>query len=106
MNEERRRVIIIAAVIIGLIVAAFAAGWIYYSLNPDEWTAFTAELSGEGGDAPVPRPSQSPVHRPTLSLGALRASGNIEADEVSLAAVAALSFLRPLFQKEITFITA
>jgi multidrug resistance efflux pump len=86
MNEERRRVIIIAAVIIGLIVAAFAAGWIYYSLNPDEWTAFTAELSGEGGDAPVPRPSQSPVRRPTLSLGALRASGNIEADEVSLAA--------------------
>jgi multidrug resistance efflux pump len=86
MNEEKKRPIIIAAVVIGLLVAAIAAGWIYYSLNPAEWSSFTADLSGEGAEKSVSRPAQSPVRRPTLSLGALRASGNIEADEVTLAA--------------------
>lgn len=86
MNEERKRVIIIVAVVIGLIAGAVAIGWIYYSLNPTAWTELTAELSGEASDSPAPRPAPSEVRRPALSLGALRASGNIETDEVTLAA--------------------
>ena len=86
MNEERKRLLLIVAAVIGLVVAAIAAGWIYYSLNPTAWSSFTADLSGEGADKSVSRPAQSPVRRPTLSLGALRASGNIEADEITLAA--------------------
>ena len=86
MNEERKRIIIIVAVTMGLIIGAVAIGWIYYSVNPTAWTDLTAELSGETVDSPAPRPVPSEVRRPTLSLGALRASGNIETDEVTLAA--------------------
>lgn len=86
MNEERKRLVIIIAAVVALIVGAIAAAWVYYSLNPTEWTTLSAELSGEGADKPVSRPAQNPVRRPTLSIGALRASGNIEADEVTLAA--------------------
>jgi len=86
MNEEKKRLLIIVSVVIGLIVAAIVIGWGYYSLNPAAWTALTADLSGEGADKSAPRPAQSPIRRPALSIGALRASGNIEADEVTLAA--------------------
>lgn len=86
MNEEKKRLIIIVSVVIGLIVAAFVIGWGYYSLNPTAWTDLTADLSGAGADKSTSRPAQNPVRRPTLSIGALRASGNIEADEVTLAA--------------------
>jgi len=82
MNEERKRLVIIIAVVLGIIVGAFAIGWIYYRLNPDELSALSAELSGEGEDSPAPRV----VRRPALSVGGLKASGNIEADEVSIAA--------------------
>ncbi|UCC50352.1 MAG: biotin/lipoyl-binding protein, partial [Anaerolineaceae bacterium] len=82
MNEERKRLVIMVAVVVGLIVGAFAIGWFYYQLNPDEWSAFTAEMSGEGEDSPAPRV----VRRPALSAGGLKASGNIEADEVTIAA--------------------
>ena len=50
MNEERKRLLLIVAAVIGLVVAAIAAGWIYYSLNPTAWSSFTADLSGEGAE--------------------------------------------------------
>jgi multidrug resistance efflux pump len=87
MNEERKQQIIIVAAVVGLIAGAFLAGWVYYSLNPDQWSALTVELSGEGSDSPGPRPAEpSPVRRQTVSRGDLRASGNIEAEEVTIAA--------------------
>ena len=82
MNEERKRVVIIVVAVVGLFVGAFAIGWLYYRLNPDAWTILTADLSGEGESNPAPRM----VSRPALSTGGLTASGNIEADEVTIAA--------------------
>ncbi len=82
MNEERKRVVIIVVAVVGLIVGAFAIGWLYYRFNPDEWTTLTADLSGEGENTSGPRI----VRRPALSTGGLKASGNIETDEVTIAA--------------------
>ncbi len=84
MNEERKHLVIIIAAVIGLVIGAVVAAVVYYQLNPNEWTAFTAEMSGESATAA--RPVSRPARRPSLSIGALKASGNIEAEEVTIAA--------------------
>ena len=86
MNEERKRQVIIVAVVVGLVVGAAVAAWAYYQLNPEEWTAFMAEMSGESDGVTISRPASQPARRSTLGLGALKASGNIEAEEVTIAA--------------------
>lgn len=86
MNEERKHLLVIIAVSVGLVVGAGIAAWVYYQLNPEEWTAFTAEMSGDSESAPVSRPAPRPASRSALGLGALRASGNIEAEDVIIAA--------------------
>ena len=87
MNDDRKRLIVTAGAVMALIVGAIAVGWIYYRLNPEEWSALTADLSGAGSDRPAPRPAvENNVRRQTTTAGALRASGNIEAEEITLAA--------------------
>lgn len=76
--------LIIPIIVITLILGATAVAWAYYRANPEEWDAFVAELNGEGTTA---RPESSrPVNRPARSSGALLASGNIEAEDVTVAA--------------------
>ena len=86
MNEKTKIIIGVS----GLIVVAIAIGWIYYALNPGAWDDFQAEMSGESEFAPAASSSSSrslpKFTRPARTLGALMASGNIEAEEVLVAA--------------------
>ena len=82
MNEKTK----IIAGVAGLIIAAIAIGWIYYALNPGAWNEFQAEMSGDSSSAPAVSSAPRPSIRPVRALGALMASGNIEAEEVVVAA--------------------
>ncbi|MCP4424136.1 MAG: HlyD family efflux transporter periplasmic adaptor subunit [Chloroflexi bacterium] len=73
----------IAGVVIALILGAAAAGWAYYNANPEAWDSLVAELNGETASRPA-SPSR-PVSRPSRNMGALMASGSIEAEEVTIA---------------------
>lgn len=79
----KRRITIIG-IVVALIVGAVAIGWIYYRANPGAWAAFVAEMNGERSTSPsASRPAGQPARR---SLGTLLASGNIETEEVTIAA--------------------
>lgn len=81
-----KRTITIILIVVGLIAGAIAIGWLYYRANPDEWTAFQAEMAGEeraSTSSSAPRPVIRPDHQ---ASGDLMASGNIEAEEVTIAA--------------------
>lgn len=74
----------IIAGVIALIAGAVAIGWIYYQLNPGAWDQFTAEMAG---DTVAARPEARPVVRRSVRRAdALMASGNVEAEEVTVAA--------------------
>jgi HlyD family secretion protein len=82
-----KRTLTIILVVIGLIVGAFAIGWLYYRANPDEWTSFQAEMAGEERSTTSSSSASRPVIRPDRKAsGDLIASGNIEAEEVTVAA--------------------
>ncbi|MFN2246507.1 MAG: HlyD family secretion protein [Candidatus Promineifilaceae bacterium] len=83
MNEKVKIIIGVT----GIIVVAIAIGWIYYALNPSAWDSFIADMSGEStssvtASSSAPRPFINPVR----TSGTLTASGNIEAEEVLVAA--------------------
>lgn len=84
MNEKTK----IIGGVTGLIVAAVIIGLVYYTLNPAAWDDFMAEMSGESTSAHAPADSAAPrlSIRPARAAGALMASGNIEAEEVLVAA--------------------
>jgi HlyD family secretion protein len=82
MNEKVK----IITGVIGIIAAAVLIGWIYYALNPGAWDDFMAEMGGEASTAPAISSAPRPSIRPARALGALTASGNVEAEEVLVAA--------------------
>ena len=82
-----KQAITIILVVVGLIAGAFAIGWLYYRANPDEWAAFQAEMAGEERTTTSSSSEPRSVIRPERSAsGDLMASGNIEAEEVTVAA--------------------
>ena len=68
---------------LALILGAVATGWLYFQLSPGAWEQFMAEMEGETAAQPENRPA---VRRPTRRSGSLVASGNIEAEKVTVAA--------------------
>ncbi len=77
-----KRQLVIIVIIIILIAGAVGAGWLYFGLNPGAWTEFMAEMQGDTAGSTAPRPA----NRPARKTKGLVASGNIEAEEVSVAA--------------------
>jgi multidrug resistance efflux pump len=77
----KRKVAIIAIVVV-LIAGTVGAAWLYFGLNPAAWDEFVAEMQGEQASSTAPRP----VKRPARGSARLVASGNVEAEEVSVAA--------------------
>ena len=69
-------------IVIVLIAGAVGAAWLYFGLNPAAWDVFVAEMQGEQGGNTAPRAVKQTVRR----AAGLVASGNIEAEEVSVAA--------------------
>jgi HlyD family secretion protein len=84
MNEKVKIIVGVT----GIIVAAIIVGLVYYTLNPAAWDDFMAEMSGESTSTSSPAVSAAPrlPIRPARAMGALMASGNIEAEEVLVAA--------------------
>lgn len=78
-----KRPLTILIIIILLITSAVGIGWLYYRANPTAWDAFLADMQGTGSDSPAP--AARAVARPARRIGALTASGAIEAEEVSAA---------------------
>ena len=78
MSQNRK----IIAGVVALVVGAILVGWLYFQLSPDAWDDFMAEMGGEGEARSA---SQPVVRRPVRRVGQLVASGNIEAEEVTLA---------------------
>lgn len=79
-----KRTALIIIIIVALIGGAFTIGWFYYRANPDEWASFQAEMAGEAtGGTSAPRSVIRPERK---ASGDLMASGNIEAEEVTIAA--------------------
>jgi HlyD family secretion protein len=72
----------IIAIVVVLIAAAVGVAWLYFGLQPAAWEAFLAEMQGEQTSSAAPRP----VNRPARGPARLVASGNVEAEEVSVAA--------------------
>jgi HlyD family secretion protein len=72
----------IIAVVIVLVGGAIGAAWLYFRLNPDAWDQFLTDMQGEQTSASAPRR----VARPARQSARLVASGNIEAEEVVVAA--------------------
>jgi multidrug resistance efflux pump len=70
------------AIVVVLIVGAVGAAWLYFGLNPAAWEAFLAEMQGGQTSNTAPRP----VKRPARRSARLVASGNVEAEEVRVAA--------------------
>ena len=77
-----KRKLVITAVVVALVAGAVGIGWLYFGLNPAAWDSFVAEMQGDAASSTAPRP----VRRPARKLTGLVASGNIEAEEVSVAA--------------------
>lgn len=77
---KQKITIIVVAIV--LIAVATGIGWLYFQANPDAWDSFLAEMEGESPSGAAPRQ----VDRPARSTGNLVASGNIEAEEVTVAA--------------------
>ena len=74
----------IIAGVIALIFGALVIGWLYFQMSPGAWEQFTAEMAGDSSlTASEP---QQVVRRTSRTEGELVASGNIEAEEVSVAA--------------------
>jgi multidrug resistance efflux pump len=78
MRQKLVPIVIIAVLVIG----AVGGTWLYFSLNPTAWDEFVAEMQGDSAVSTAPRPAKRPSRRTT----GLLASGNIEAEEVSVAA--------------------
>jgi multidrug efflux pump subunit AcrA (membrane-fusion protein) len=78
MKQNRVAIVIIVVLIVG----AVGAAWLYFGLNPTAWDEFMAEMQGDTAASVASRP----VKRPSRRLSGLVASGNIEAEEVSVAA--------------------
>ncbi|MFN2130866.1 MAG: efflux RND transporter periplasmic adaptor subunit [Anaerolineae bacterium] len=77
-----RRKLTIAIIVVALVAGATGVGWLYFSLNPGAWQGFIAQMRGDtGGTSPA-----RPVSRPARRSAGLVASGNIEAEEISIAA--------------------
>jgi len=82
----KRKVSIIAIVVV-LIAAAVGAAWLYFGLNPTAWEAFLAEMQGgPTARTQTSRAEPRPVQRPARAAAGLVASGNVEVEEVSVAA--------------------
>lgn len=81
-----KRTLTILAIVLALIGGAFVVGWLYYRANPAAWEAFVAEMSGESPTTSTTSAASRPNIRPSRPSGALLASGNIEVEEVSVAA--------------------
>jgi multidrug resistance efflux pump len=77
----KRKAAIIAIVVV-LIAGAAGVAWLYFSLNPAAWEAFLAQMQGGQTSSAAPRP----VRQPARGSSRLVASGNVEAEEVSVAA--------------------
>jgi multidrug resistance efflux pump len=77
-----KRKVTIVAIVVVVIATAVGAAWLYFGLNPAAWDAFLAEMQGEQTSSTAPRP----VNRPARGSARLVASGNVEAEEVSVAA--------------------
>ena len=74
----------IIAGVIALILGAVAIGWLYFQLSPGAWDQFKAEMTGEASSS-ASEPQQI-IRRTSPTAGQLVASGNIEAEEVTVAA--------------------
>lgn len=74
----KRKVGIIGA-IVALIAGATGIGWLYFRANPGAWDDFLTEMEGESSASAPARPSE-----PVRARGALAASGNIEADQLTI----------------------
>ena len=70
------------AIVVALIAAAAVAGWLFFRLNPAAWEGFVAEMQGEQSISTAPSPAKRSVRRPAR----LVASGNVEAEEIDVAA--------------------
>jgi multidrug resistance efflux pump len=77
-----KRKFVIVAIVVVLLAGAAGAGWLYFSLNPEAWDSFLAEMQGETAGSTAPRP----VKRSARRSAGLIASGNIEVEEVSVEA--------------------
>jgi multidrug resistance efflux pump len=77
-----KRNLALFAVIVVIVGGAIGAGWLYFSLNPAAWDDFVAEMQGDAAGGTAPRPQR----RAARKAQGLVASGNIEAEEVSVAA--------------------
>jgi multidrug resistance efflux pump len=77
-----KRTLVIIGIALAIVVVAVGAGWLYFSRNPAAWDGFMAEMQGDTAGGTAPRP----VRRTVRQAKGLVASGNIEAEEVSVAA--------------------
>jgi chromosome segregation ATPase len=77
-----KRKLVIVATVVALVGGAVGIAWIYFALNPVAWHAFVAQMQGSSTGSTAPRPASRPVSKSAR----LVASGNIEAEEVSIAA--------------------
>jgi HlyD family secretion protein len=77
-----KRKLVIVVIVVVLIAGAVGTAWLYFGLNPAAWDEFVAEMQGEQTSNSAPRP----VKRPARGSTRLIASGNVEAEEVSVAA--------------------
>jgi HlyD family secretion protein len=77
-----KRKLVIVTTVVALIGGAVGIAWIYFTLNPAAWQGFVAQMRGSSTGSTAPRPVKRPVSRSAR----LVASGNIEAEEVSVAA--------------------
>jgi HlyD family secretion protein len=79
-----KRKLVIVVIVVVLIAGAVGTAWLYFGLNPAAWDAFVAEMGGGQTSSAAPRP----VKLPARASARLVASGNVEAEEVSVAAEA------------------
>jgi multidrug resistance efflux pump len=77
---KRKAAIIV--IVVALIGGAVGIAWLYFALNPAAWHEFVAQMQGSSTGSTAPRP----VRRPVSRSAQLVASGNIEAEEVNVAA--------------------
>jgi HlyD family secretion protein len=77
-----KRKLVVVAIVVALVGGAVGIAWIYFALNPDAWQTFVTQMQGSSTGSTAPRP----VRRPASASARLVASGNIEAEEVSIAA--------------------
>jgi multidrug resistance efflux pump len=81
-----KRKVTVVAIVVVLIAGAVGAAWLFFGLNPAAWETFVAEMQGEQTSRTPPRARARTVSRPARRSTSLVASGNVEAEEVDVAA--------------------